>query len=377
MKLFGLFIIILMNIAVLLPGCNRKPEFTEALTFAGVSYSPEVLNRGKENYTLYCRACHGENGDGKGPAAKGLYPPPRDFRLGTIKFASVKSGSGLATNDDFHRIVINGLNGTAMLPWEISKERLDTVIAYIKTFSPQAHTNEKGASVSAKAWRSATAKEGEKIVWETADPFGEKEPNFHAIEMGKLIYHGLAECISCHPAYATKEYIHLAGKNGIKKRGLTEFRKGIYEPELKYSEEYKFKILPLDFTYHKIRAGTYDKKDRTHSPKIQDLFRTISAGIGGTAMPAWKGAIPDQYLWAMAHYVLYLYNLKETDRVKLRADLDADEQRVFTKPSAEADAQFVKDRKETMAEMNNIYEVFKKAMSPGDDDDDDDDDDNK
>lgn len=384
MKLFGLLIISLMSFALLLFGCGGKPEFTEALIFAGVTYSPEVLNRGKENYTLYCRACHGENGDGKGPAAKGLYPPPRDFRLGTIKFASVKSGSGFATNDDFHRVVINGLNGTAMLPWEISKERLDSIIAYMKTFSPKEYTNDKGVKVPAKAWRASNAKIGEAIVWEkdkVKDPFGEKQPNFTAIELGKMVYHGLAECISCHPAYATKEYIHLAGKNGIKKRGLTEFRKSMYEPELKPSAEYGFKILPTDFTYHKIRAGTYLERDpetkkriQLHTPTVHDLFRTIAAGIGGTAMPAWKDAIPDEYLWAMAHYVKYLYELKDADQVALRATLEADEAKAFAKPSAEIEAQFVKDRQEAINAMNEYYKVFVAKMSGGDDDDDDDDD---
>ena len=62
------------------------------MVLGGVEVSAEILNQGQENYTIYCRACHGINGDGNGPAAKGLRPSPRDFRLGMIKYASVSVG---------------------------------------------------------------------------------------------------------------------------------------------------------------------------------------------------------------------------------------------------------------------------------------------
>ena len=34
-----------------------------------------------------------------------------------------------------------------------------------------------------------------------------------------------------------------------------------------------------------------------------DLYRAIAAGLGGTAMPTWKGALPEDDLWALVHYV--------------------------------------------------------------------------
>jgi mono/diheme cytochrome c family protein len=51
--------------------------------------------------------------------------------------------------------------------------------------------------------------------------------------------------------------------------------------------------MPPDFTWHQLRAGI----------TTADLFQTIASGIKGTAMPQWKGAIPDEDLWALAHYV--------------------------------------------------------------------------
>src|SRR5215471_14638786 len=34
---------------------------------------------GQQLYTNYCAACHGDKGEGDGPAARYLYPKPRNF----------------------------------------------------------------------------------------------------------------------------------------------------------------------------------------------------------------------------------------------------------------------------------------------------------
>jgi mono/diheme cytochrome c family protein len=44
----------------------------------------------------------------------------------------------------------------------------------------------------------------------------------------------------------------------------------------------------------------------------EDLYRVIAAGVGGAAMPTWKGAIPEENLWALAYYVQTLVNLRDT-----------------------------------------------------------------
>lgn len=44
-----------------------------------IEETPEVVEAGKKVYEKKCIHCHGEKGDGKGPAAPFLFPPPRDF----------------------------------------------------------------------------------------------------------------------------------------------------------------------------------------------------------------------------------------------------------------------------------------------------------
>jgi len=45
-----------------------------------VPTTPQVLSEAKKNYDTHCASCHGENGDGKGNKAAGLWSKPTDFR---------------------------------------------------------------------------------------------------------------------------------------------------------------------------------------------------------------------------------------------------------------------------------------------------------
>ena len=59
--------------------CSHEadPKFKEPMKLGGHEVSAQTLNDGHVAYLQYCRACHGDKGDGKGPAAPGLRPPPR------------------------------------------------------------------------------------------------------------------------------------------------------------------------------------------------------------------------------------------------------------------------------------------------------------
>jgi mono/diheme cytochrome c family protein len=267
-------------------GCADDP-FNEPVTFAGQEVSAETLNLGYETYTLYCRACHGVGGDGHGPAAKGLRPPPRDFRQGTYKFVAVESGY-LPSDQDLHRIIRGGLNGTAMLPWDISDQRLEAVIQYIKTFSER--------------WQDEYEEVGEPILSD-GDPFGETR-RAEAVEQGKKLYHALAQCNSCHPSYALYGEIYQAGVE-LMGFGKADLGPNLYTTELKDSD-YGFKLQPPDFTFHSVRSGD----------DVGSLFRSIASGIGGTAMPTWKGSLEDEQLWAMAYYVRSLVEMKGSPEAK-------------------------------------------------------------
>ncbi|MEO7731721.1 MAG: cytochrome c, partial [Kofleriaceae bacterium] len=65
----------------------------------GAWQTPPPTRRGEPIYERFCVACHGVRGDGHGPAAPYLWPPPRDFTRGELKWRSVPAGQS-ATDDD-------------------------------------------------------------------------------------------------------------------------------------------------------------------------------------------------------------------------------------------------------------------------------------
>ena len=275
---------------VFLAGCSGPGRtFKKSMTLGGKKVSARRLNNGEHLFVTYCSACHGVNGDGKGPASIGLRPPPRNFTQGRFKFGAVASGQ-LPNDEDFLRITQKGLHGSAMLPWnDVPERELMDIVQYIKTLSPK--------------WAEKTP--GEPIV-PGPDPWG-KERRDEAVTRGMKVYHGMAQCLSCHPAYETVETINAASLELSKREAI--LRPDAYHAELKDSE-YEYKLMPPDFTRDHVRSGE----------TLEDIYRTIASGIGGTAMPTWKGALSDDDLWAMAYYVRSLIDIKGTPEADARRE---------------------------------------------------------
>jgi mono/diheme cytochrome c family protein len=276
-------------VLIVVAGCREQAApFREPVKLAGKPVPAETLNAGRAAYMQYCRACHGDKGDGKGPASPGLRPPPRDFSQGSFKFAGVLDQK-LPRDEDLVRIVRGGLHGTAMVGWDVPDQKLDEIIQYIKTLSPK--------------WLEDDAV-GEPVI-PPPDTWGNAREG-QAVERGMQLYHGFAQCLGCHPAYATRQYIYDASKATLGS-GTTDFRDQMYLPEIKDSE-YGVKILPPDFLFHELRS--VEKGSELH-----DLYRILVAGVTGAAMPAWNPvALPNHEadIYALAYYVRSLARMKGT-----------------------------------------------------------------
>jgi len=299
-----------LGLIAMLAACEEG-EFDEPMTFAGpggkITVEPEVLEKGRDAYTHYCRQCHGDEGDGAGPAARGLSPRPRDFRKGEFKFAAVPAGE-LPSDADLERIVRGGLAGTAMLPWDISEEELHAVVQYIKTF--KLGDRDRDGKIKPSKWEKKKAI-GEVIAM-ADDPWAGK-PLEEALARGKVVYHVKAQCGGCHPFYVTRRELYELGtaETGT---GTTQLRPDPYLPELKESPAYG-RILPPDFTFRVMRSVR-------PGSELADIYRSVASGIGGTAMPKWKGNLPEEDLWALVHYVKWLDDLRGTPEAQaLRARL--------------------------------------------------------
>lgn len=269
-------------------GCGGPAPFKEPLKLAdGRVIAPAVLDRGRVVYVQWCAACHGLDGKGAGAAAEGLRPPPRNFSTGHFKFGGTLQRDDAPTlprDEDLQRIVLHGLNGTGMAAWDLPPPDLDAVLQYVKTFSPR--------------WTKEAP--GEPFV-PTKDPWADKHDE--GVKLGKQLFHVVAQCSACHPAYASKREIEALSREVNPEAPITEFREAMHDPIPTDSPEYA-----LDGTDHPLRIVPTDlwsappKSVRKRHAR-DDLFRVISLGIPGAAMPPWREVLPDEQLWAIAHYL--------------------------------------------------------------------------
>jgi len=297
----------------------------------GFSYvNKDVLNLGWRVYKRNCAACHGDLGDGRGYAAPGLNPPPRDLRDAVFKFGGVVAGSGLPHDEDLERIIYKGLHGTPMLEWDTPSGQIEPLVWFLKSLSDDG-----------KGWRSADAELGEHIDV-PQDPYAnDQAAQAAAAERGNALYHADAACWKCHPAYEDRETIwEQASGLGV---GEPQFAPDMYDSKAKES---KFSIsgqpgfisiLPPDFSLNEIRSG--------NDP--ESVYRVISAGVDGTAMTSWREFYIDAIeasangngqdpIWDLTYYILQLHNdTPSTEALTTRRALKDSLNTPWTAPGSE------------------------------------------
>ena len=292
-KLFGFSINLAAFVAItsMLVGCEPS-DFREGVVMAGGKYVPaHTLNKGKQIYQEYCMACHGVNGDGNGVAAKGLEVPPRNFTLGIIKFGDVISGE-LPHDEAIYKTLEHGLNGTAMLPWDLKKDQMEAVWQYIKTFAPDTWIGKD--KQLGKQFDSSTFK----------DPYTVARRK-QAIETGRKVYHVEAACQACHMGYVSLGEFDQMSRE-LTGDGVEELDETFFQLKTQVSE-HGYGVRPPDFTYHKLRS--------VRGNNVEDIYLRLLAGVGGTTMPAWSETIEEDYkIWALAYYVQSLMEYRKSPK---------------------------------------------------------------
>ncbi len=201
-------------------------EYADAHVPPGVWTDPAMIARGKEIYATKCAVCHGDSGDGKGPAGVALPLKPPDLR----------DKAGIAEMRDnywFWRISEGGLvdpfksKGSAMPAWkgDLSVQERWAVMAYQHTFSGH---------------------NGPHVPWEHPE----------MIFVGRDIY--AMSCVMCHGR---------DGK-GDGSVGATLAPRRAPQPRDFTSSDFKFRSTP---------SGQL--------PTTGDLLRTITEGVRGSGGP--------------------------------------------------------------------------------------------
>ena len=109
--------------------------------------SPELIAKGKATFATTCVPCHGETGDGAGPAASALDPRPRNFG------EPFKNGD---KPDNVMKTLTDGLPGTAMVTFAALAEEDRWALTYYVLELRQ--TLKTGKSPAAKAKPAAAKK---------------------------------------------------------------------------------------------------------------------------------------------------------------------------------------------------------------------------
>ncbi len=223
-------------------------------------------------YARHCLLCHGERGDGAGPAARFLDPAPRDFTRGRFKWRSTASGEA-PTTADLVRAIRHGAPGTAMPGYNgiLDDGQLVALAEFVKSFAPARFARAAvplvlelapidQAALLAPADRSALLARGETLF--------------------------AASCARCH--------------------GLRGAGDGPAAATLEPAP-------PFDLTRLPLRRG---------ESSLASIATTIATGLDGTAMPAF--AFPGTDLLAVAAWV---------DTLRFRGDFNPPSPPPITRPS--------------------------------------------
>jgi mono/diheme cytochrome c family protein len=83
----------------------------------------EAAGLGKALFAATCASCHGETGDGNGPAAGALAPAPTNFHLKK------------PTEERAWDVLENGVPGTAMPPWrnQLSADERHALVEFVRS----------------------------------------------------------------------------------------------------------------------------------------------------------------------------------------------------------------------------------------------------
>jgi mono/diheme cytochrome c family protein len=242
---------------------------------------------GPQLYARYCAACHGEAGGGDGPAARFLFPKPRNFREG--QFRLVTTTNQVPSDEDLMRVLERGMPGSAMFPFgHLAEDERRALVAQVRQWVRQGvedrlrrEAKEFGEQVDPKELAEALDRRtqpGPRLEVPRDLP----SPGPDSVARGLVLYR--KTCASCH--------------------GETGKGDGVQEQK----DEAGMPIRPRDFTRGIFKGGR----------AREQLYARIMLGAPGTPMPSSSGTLKPAEVGDLVNFILSLSDTSTPDRVEHR-----------------------------------------------------------
>jgi len=243
-----------------------SPAFSEEAgksQTGGEDLPVDDLAAGEKIYKKRCISCHGDEGDGDGPAAERFQPKPRSFKKAEFKYRTTPRGA-LPTDDDLFRVITNGLPGTGMPDWAdvLTEKNRRQVIKYIKTFSDKWEKQKEPPQVLEIGPQTPTSPE--------------------SIERGRKQFTTLG-CTLCH------------GMEGRGDGATALFLKNHRGDP----------VYPRNLNKNWLFRGGGEAKD---------IYTRFNTGLNGTPMPSFAEKLDNEKSWDLANYVRSLSPEKKPER---------------------------------------------------------------
>jgi len=222
-----------------------EPAAFADLTWPPGADVPADRPMGQRVYARRCAVCHGPDGRGNGPAAPSMIPRPRDFTLRLFKYTSTGPNEP-PTDDDLRRVVGEGLQASAMPAFKdlLTDDEIHAVVDEVKRLAQ--FTSQAPSPL------------------ETGQPVPSDDAS---IQRGKVQYARLG-CGACH------------GPDGRKSGFMSD------------AEEHPVPLRDLTAPWT-FRGGS----------RPEDVWRRVTTGLAGSAMPAYVDASTSAERWDLVNYL--------------------------------------------------------------------------
>ncbi len=242
-----------------------------------ISLSFASTEDGARVYRENCATCHGNQGQGDGPTAHYVWPPPADLSRSAYKYRSTLWNQP-PLDDDLKRTIRRGIPGTSMpgFTW-LSDEQVNAVVEHVKSLSTR--------------WESRKAVlDEDSTLLDVLSVLS--KPDLFELE-GTRKHSSQPQILTQSNSIFQRIRSQVDSQDSTRGEQLYQTTCAVcHGSDGRGRGPGAVQIHPRNFRREALRGGS----------RPEDLFRTITYGLGGTSMPPFI-SLPVNDRWALVAYI--------------------------------------------------------------------------